>query len=91
MKIAIRDMMKHDNITLGDVEDGLIIEVASTVHARIHDGVLFVSCDAEASPKAVGMSVVQEVVQHTGAALKFEAVLDSPDYPSGKEVIALLS
>lgn len=91
MKIAIRDMMKHDNITLGDVEDGLIIEVASTVHARIYDGVLFVSCDAEASPKAVGMSVVQEVVQHTGAALKFEAVLDSPDYPSGKEVIAWLS
>ena len=90
MKIAIRDMMKHDNITLGDVEDGLIIEVASAVHARIYDGVLFVSFDAEASPKAVGMSVVQEVVQHTGAALKFEAVLDSPDYPSGKEVIAWL-
>lgn len=67
MKVSIRDMMKHDNITLGDVEDGLIIEIANTVYARIHDGVLFVPFDAEASPKEVGMSVVQEVIQHTGA------------------------
>lgn len=91
MKIAIRDMMKHDNISLGDVEDGLIIETASTVYARLYDEVLFVSFDAEASPKAVDTPVVQEIVQHVDAALKFEAVLDSPGYPSGKEDIAWLS
>lgn len=91
MKIAIRGMMKHDNIILGYVEGGLIIEIANTVYARIYDGVLFVSFDAEASRKAVGMSVMQEIVQLIGASLKFEAVLDSPDYSSGKEDIDWLS
>lgn len=91
MKVAIKDILKYENTALKDVENGLVIEVASVVHAHIQDGVLFVSFDAGTHRDAVGMSVVRDVISCTGASLKFEAVLDSPDYPSGKEVIAWLS